>query len=93
MTIFIGSRYESSVVDFVSFSTNGDAAPVVFYEFSFLGELTYEEYTWKEGDRLDSVAFSFYRDANKWWLIPEYNPEIRDVQSIKPGTVLRIARV
>lgn len=93
MTIYLGSRYEYSVVDFLSLNTHGDAAPVTFYTFSSLGRLSYEEYTWKRGDRLDSVAFQFYGDADRWWVIPEYNPEITDPQNIKPGTVLRIPRV
>lgn len=93
MTIYIGSRYEDSVVDFISLSEDGDATPVVFYDFSPLGLLSYEEYTWKRGDRLDAVAFEFYRDADKWWIIPEYNPQIADPTSIAPGTVIRIPRV
>lgn len=93
MTIYLGSRYENSVVDFISTTTDGDAAPVTFYSFSELGRITYEEYSWKRGDRLDSVAFEFYGDAEKWWIIPEYNPQLIDPQNIKPGTLLRIPRV
>lgn len=91
--IYLGSRYETSVVDFISTTANGDAAPVTFYEFSDLGRISFEEYVWKRGDRLDSVAFQFYGDSDKWWIIPEYNPEIIDPQDIKPGSVLRIPRV
>jgi nucleoid-associated protein YgaU len=93
MTIYLGSRYEDSTVDFVAFTENTDALPVVFYEFSEIGRIEYTEYTWKEGDRLDNLAMEFYNDPEKWWLIPEYNPEIEDASSIPAGKVLRIANV
>lgn len=93
MTIYLGSRYEDSVVDFVSFTESTDAAPVVFYDFSDIGYIEYSEYVWKNGDRLDNVAMSFYRDPEKWWVIPEYNPEIVDIHNIPSGTTLRIPHV
>ena len=93
MTIFLGSRYAESLVDFISTDDRGDAAPVIFYEFSSLGRLTYEEYTYKEGDRLDNLAMKFYRDPERWWVIAEYNPQVTDPQRIPAGTVLRIPRV
>lgn len=93
MPIHIGSRYEDSVVDFVAFSSNGDAAPIVFYEFSDIGRIEYIEYTWKDGDRLDQVAANFYQYPDHWWIIAEYNPHISDPQNIAAGTKLRIPNV
>jgi len=29
----------------------------------------------KEGDRLDLLAYRFYRSARKWWLIADANPD------------------
>ena len=93
MTIHIGSRYEDSVVDFVAFSSNGDVAPIVFYEFSDIGQINYTEYTWKEGDRLDQIAYRFYQYPDHWWIIAEYNPQVSDHQNIPAGTKLRIPNV
>ena len=93
MTIYLGSRYENAVVDFVSFTSSQDAAPIVFYEFSNIGLINYNTYTWKEGDRLDQLAMQFYSNPEKWWLIAEYNPEVTDHQNIPAGKVLRIPRV
>jgi nucleoid-associated protein YgaU len=93
MTIFLDSRYARANVDFISLTNSGDAAPVIFYEFSSLGRLTYSEYTVKEGDRLDNLAMQFYRDPERWWVIAEYNPQVSDPQRIPAGTVLRIPRV
>lgn len=93
MAIYLTSRYASSVVDFVSFKSTTDAYPVVFYEFTSIGKISYSEHTWKIGDRLDQVSMHYYMDPERWWVIMEYNPEITDPQNIKPGTVLRIPRV
>jgi nucleoid-associated protein YgaU len=93
MTIYLGSRYENSVVDFVSFTPSTDAAPIVFYEFTDIGRIEYNTYTWKEGDRLDQVAMNFYSNPERWWLIAEYNPEVSDHQNIPAGTVLRMPSV
>lgn len=93
MAIRLGSRYELSVVDYISLDALGDSYPVVFYEFEDLGTLTYQEYPWKEGDRLDNLAVKFYRNPKLWWIIAEANPEIEDIQYIPSGTLLRIPNV
>lgn len=93
MTIYLGSRYEESVVDFVAFTESTDASPIVFYTFSDIGLIQYSEYKWKAGDRLDNLAMQFYKDPEKWWLITEYNPEIVDPNNIAAGTIIRIAHV
>jgi nucleoid-associated protein YgaU len=93
MPIYLGSRYETALVDFVALSPRGDAAPVVFYEFSDLGRMTYAEYRWQAGDRLDALAMEYYRDPERWWIIAEANPEVLDIQNIPAGTVLRVPSV
>lgn len=93
MTIYLGSRYEEATVDFLALTPTGDAIPVVFYNFSDLGLMTYSEYSWKSGDRLESLAMRFYRDPELWWVIAEANPQVTDVQSIPAGTILRIPSV
>jgi nucleoid-associated protein YgaU len=93
MTIYLGSRYENSVVDFVSFTPEQSAAPIVFYDFPGIGLINYHEHTWKSGDRLDQIAMNYYQDPEKWWIIAEYNPEVHDPQNIPVGYVLRIPNV
>jgi nucleoid-associated protein YgaU len=93
MTIYLGSRYETSVVDFVAFNSSYAAYPVVFYEFTDMGRLQYNTYVWKDGDRLDQVAATFYLHPEYWWLLAEYNPEIEDPHNIASGTILRIPLV
>jgi nucleoid-associated protein YgaU len=90
MAIFRGSRYEDSVVDFVTTVIDGDALPIVFYEFSNFGVSGYIEYTVVEGDRLDQLATKFYKSPMLWWLIPEFNPTVQDTLDLIPGLKLKI---
>lgn len=93
MTIYLGSRYEGSVVDFVAVNHADNINPVVFYYFDPSGPLTYSTYLWTDGDRLDNLAFKVYGQADMWWLIMDYNPKIVDPYTIAPGTVIKVPRV
>ena len=93
MAIYRGSRYEYSTVDYFSTTVNGTEEPVVFYSFSDLGYVRYWQHTYVEGERLDQIAYQYYQRPQYWWIIPEYNPEITDLNNIPAGTVLRIPNV
>jgi hypothetical protein len=93
MSIYQGSRYEYSTIDFISVYQDGDENPIVFYEFPNIETITYSEYIWQERDRLDLVSYNFYRKTDLWWYILDNNPEIEDPSNIPAGTVLRIPRV
>ena len=45
-------------------------------------------------DRLDTLAYTFYRDVDFWWIIATANPGIarRDSLCLKPGIEIRIPR-
>jgi hypothetical protein len=77
----------------VSFVQDGNANPIVFYEFDVPGKLSWWEHTYMQDERLETIAYQYYTRSDYWWLIPEYNPEITDYTNIAPGTVLRIPRV
>jgi hypothetical protein len=43
------------------------------------------------GDRLDTLAYSYYRDVNLWWIIPMANNNVTKGSMFPiPGTQLRI---
>ena len=42
------------------------------------------------GDRLDTLAFQFYRDSSLWWIIASANNIHNAVFGFEDGTVLRI---
>ena len=93
MTIYKGSRYEYSVIDFVTTSANGHANPIVFYNQTNLGQVTYYEHVYSQGERLDQLATRYFKNPEYWWLIPEYNPQISDFTNITIGTTIRIPNV
>jgi hypothetical protein len=93
MSIYRGSRYEYSTIDFFSVSPDGSENPVVFYDFSGLGFVRYWEHIYVQGERLDQIAYKYYKRPEYWWIIPEYNPEITDITNITPGTVIRVPNV
>lgn len=92
MTIYKSSRYANSEIDYLSVVENGDVSPVVKYEFADLSVMSWIDYCWKDGDRLESISYQFYKTPLLWYLIAEANPEIQDVENIPAGYVLRIPK-
>lgn len=90
MAIYRGSRYENSLVDFVATNDSQEALPVVFYSFTNFGLSSFIEYTVLQDERLDQIAYKFYRNTDLWWLLPEFNPSIKDTLTIPAGTILKI---
>lgn len=95
MAIYSGSRYEYSVLAYAPAGplSPGVVRPVLFYYFDNIGTITYSEYEWKVGDRIDLLANRVYRNSRMWWIILEHNPEISDPTNIPAGTILRIPNV
>ena len=93
MSIFKGSRYEYSAIDYVSTSSGKPAYPIVFYEFTPLSTITFFYHAYVQGERLDEIAQTYYKNPLFWWIIAEYNPEVLDFTAITPGTNLRIPNV
>ena len=90
------SRYYdayASEIDYFSVTEAGDNSPVLFYTFSEIGTTKYSNYLWKEGDRIDNLALTYFSYPERWWIIAEFNPKIDDWFNIKPGTIIRIPRV
>ena len=44
------------------------------------------------GDRLDTLAYQFYKDSQLWWIISIANPNVirKDSYYLKPGLQIRI---
>lgn len=93
MSIYSGSRYEYSNIDFFSVVPGAAQDPTVFYEFDDLGLTNYQTHTYITGERLDQLAQRYYQRPELWWVIAEYNPEINDHDNIPNGTILRIPNV
>lgn len=93
MSIYKGSRYEYSTIDYFSTKIDGPERPYVMYTFSNLGLTNFWEHRYIQGERLEQIAFKYYNRPDFWWVIPEYNPQITDINNIESGTILRIPNV
>jgi nucleoid-associated protein YgaU len=86
--IFKGSRY-ANLATYVT--TDGRGRTVTALKTRFIpatpaGYL----YTFTAGDRLDLVAYRFYRNPEKFWLIADANNEMDPQDLLEPGRQLLI---
>jgi phage tail protein X len=92
--ITANSRYAQSTVVALN-ALNGtpwagqDIATIVAGEQDVY-TFNYAPYQVTQVDRIDNLAYSFYGDATKWWVIADANPQILDWGNLAIGTVLRI---
>lgn len=87
--IFADSRYASGTI-YRAFSPKLDASSLVVTR-TFPNETsTFIYYVWKQGDRIENVAARLLDNANLWWRIMDFNPEIANPFSIAVGTLLRV---
>ncbi len=47
-------------------------------------------HTFTAGERLDTLAYNFYRDPEKSWLIADANPALDPDDLLEPGRRLRV---
>jgi hypothetical protein len=86
--IFKGSRYEKTGAYQV---TDADGRAFTALRIRFIpptpaGFL----HTFKTGERLDILAYNFYRNPEKFWLIADANTEMDPDDLLEPGRQLRI---
>jgi nucleoid-associated protein YgaU len=88
--ILKGSRYFDGPLVQVVDSRTGSFTVTVKRKFPSARFITYVDYVWKDGDEIDQLAHIYLGNPSSWWLILDANPNIHDVFSIEPGTVIRI---
>lgn len=86
--IFKGSRYEKTGAYEV---TDADGRKVQALKIRFVpptpaGFL----HTFKSGERLDLMAFNYYRNPEKFWLIADANNEMDPEDLLEPGRQLSV---
>lgn len=87
--IYSDSRYAEGVLVKTYDARKGNYSLAVFRDDpSASSEFYY--YTWTVRDRMDLLAHRVLGDADLWWKIMDFNPEIGNAFDITPGTVLRI---
>jgi nucleoid-associated protein YgaU len=86
--IFKGSRYEKVGVYPV---TTADGRTATALKIRFIAPTPAGFFhTYTADQRLDLLAFAFYRNPEKFWLIADANPEMDPEDLLEPGRLLRI---
>jgi nucleoid-associated protein YgaU len=88
MTIASNSRYAQSVVVPIVFNGKSRQTIVSSEQIPFVIQYTFHQVT--SNERIDNIAFQFYGDATRWWVIADANPEILDWSTITEGTLIRV---
>lgn len=83
------SRYTSAIID-TAVGPDGNTRQEMRAAFPKSRRISYTNYRVTDADRIDSIAYEFYGNAQLWWLIAEANPEILDWMDLEPGEVIRV---
>lgn len=88
---FNGSRY-LRVADYTVPDADGTSAKLKVTRELAPVSLAFT-YQVRQGDRLDLLAFKFYRNPRKWWLIADANPDCMALeQLLTPGRVIIVPK-
>jgi hypothetical protein len=89
--IIPNSRYsDSKVVTVMKGGTDVAAivpSPQKAYSF------TYVNHQVAVGERIDTIAYTYYTDATLWWRIADANPEVLFWDDLTPGMVIRVPQI
>ena len=89
MAIYQGSRYINTFV----YEEEYPDRSVVAFEIRRLKPINYSDasqHTWRQGDRLTTLALRYYGDARHWWFLLEANPRYMEEHEIKIGDILAV---
>jgi nucleoid-associated protein YgaU len=88
--IFKGSRYEKQAASaYTVLSADGLQHRALPIRFAPPTPATYQ-HTLSAGERLDTLAFHFYSNAEKFWLIADANRVIDPETLLQPGRPILI---
>lgn len=92
MAIANNSRYANNKIVAVT-DSNGKVRPTIVIEPPGEQRINYATYTWQDGDQIEYLAWSAYRDEQAWWVIADANPEIMFWNDLPRGTEVRVPSV
>ena len=90
MAVTRGSRYFDGLAQQIKNKTTNLYNWTIYRLFPEAVKVSYINYTWVSGDRIDYLAAVYLRDARLWWQIMDVNPEISDPFNIPVGTSIRV---
>ena len=85
--IFVGSRYESSPIEYSLDSSGLESHPTVYRE-RVASTANTRVHRWRAGDRLDILAATALGNPKDWWKILDCNPQVSDPNRIPNGFLL-----
>jgi len=90
MPIFRGSRYR--LVDRIQIEDNDGEISSVYTLRKFPADIPRGSvpYKTRAGDTFESLAYRYYDDANKWYIIADVNPQIFWPFDLQSGALIYI---
>jgi nucleoid-associated protein YgaU len=82
------SRYAQSTV--IPVQVKKDIRFVIVPSEQQAYTFSYQFYLVVAGDRIDNIAYQFYGDPLRWWVIADANPQIMDWSVLIPGELIRV---
>lgn len=76
MSIFYGSRYRLDSTIQVTDSDGNVNSVFKLRKTTVEPPIGSKRYTTQAGDTMEGLAFRFYTDANKWYILADANPQI-----------------
>lgn len=92
MAVSNNSRYANNRIVAVTDGA-GKVRPTIVIEPPGEQRINYATYTWQDGDQIEYLAWSAYRDEQAWWVIADANPEIMYWNDLPRGTEVRVPSV
>lgn len=83
------SRYRTAIIQTVT-APDGTTRQEMRIPFPRSQQINYTYYRVLGGDRVDTIAYKFFKNATMWWMIANSNPEIIDWVELPPGTIIRV---
>lgn len=90
MTVFVNSRYRFRDMVLVQDETLTKHAVHKIRKTTDTGPKGYRMYTCSSGDTFESLAWRFYGDGDKWYVLADANPEIFFPLELTSGTQIRV---
>lgn len=88
--IYEGSRYEKEQL---LYETESGVTRLPIRRRTYNSDLYSVNYyhVWVRGDNFSRLAYKYYGDATKYWIILDANPKLKgDITNVKPGMTLII---
>lgn len=83
------SRYTTAVIN-TAVGPDGETRQEMRVPFPKSRRINYTYHRVTAADRVDTLAYDYYGNAQLWWMIADANPEIIDWLGLEPGEVIRI---